>query len=157
MSGNAGYKKARYAIAQPATSPEITDGDFSLDATSFLLGPLADGSDIPDPDVEYDPFAGGRAEAAASQSIPLRILGNASLTEIQTAKGANPPSEFRLYVTNFSLTGYTRYGPGSFDKGHPQGSKVEARRQAIMTGFFSEGDSPEDFIVDYDEPVTLPA
>lgn len=150
MAGSSVHNSTFKAVFHTAN---ITDGGM---ATGTILGNIAPGSFSVE---RNDPVSSGQGisvATGASRQINFNVLGAGAswIAAVQTATNANPPTTEYLFVTNISGTGYTRYGPGNFNRAYRKGKGGDPEKQSVAIGFYVEGDTAEDIEVEYDVAVT---
>lgn len=150
MPSTAAHQNARYLLHHTAA---IADGVFTA-ATN--LGPLASGSEIGPPEATLDDFQGGASEAQATLNHAYRVAGTPTLTTLQTAKDASPPTELYFFITNHGLTSYTQVGPCSVTQAIRLGASMEGQKASSMIRVQAKGDTAEDIYKVIDSAVTLP-
>ena len=133
-------------------APEVI-GVFTGDTN---LGILGAGSNIPDPEALNEDYMGGRAGIGGTIDVLFRILGTgATLSVLNAAADAQPPTEIYISVINKSLTRYTQYRL-VLQEAIEQGSGIDSKRVAYLVRGFGIGDQIADFMTVYTVAVTLP-
>ena len=144
------HNSAKTVIYHVATE---ASGVFTGDTN---LGILGAGSNIPDPEALNEDFMGGRAGVGGSIDLLFRILGpGATLSTLNAAADAQPPTEIFISVINKSLTRYVEYRL-TLQEAIEQGAGTESKRVAYLVRGFGLGDKIADFMTVVTTPVTLP-
>ena len=134
------------------TAAEVS-GVFTGDTN---LGILGAGSNIPDPEALNEDYQGGRAGIGGNIDLLFRILGTgATLSTLNAAADAQPPTEIYISVINKSLTRYVQYLL-VLQEAIEQGAGTDPKRVAYLVRAFGVGDQISDFMTVYTTAVTLP-
>lgn len=152
MPSTSAHRNARYLLYHTAA---IADGDFST-PSAINLGPLADGTEMPPPESQTDSYQGGEAEAMATLDHSFRVMGLPTLTALQTAKDAAPPTALYFFVTNHGGTAYTQIGPCNVKQAIPLGMSMDPKRASTLIAISAKGDTAEDIYSNVATSVTLP-
>ena|SRR5690606_4260039 len=108
---------------------------------------MADGSTLPDPEIQTDALMDGRAlGAGATAAYQIRVLGadDTVTTTLQTARDAGTDQYF--HFTNRGGTRETVIGPAKVTAVYERPPTNTAQRGSVIVAFNVAGDNVDDFL-----------